>query len=77
MATVQEKTTSKKTPATEQTLDKTEVRDKIVRFDDPTPLPHDAHEDDGAPSLTQQIVMVNVVVLPIICLLYTSDAADE
>ena len=72
MATVQDKLqdkpTREKTSKTAESEIRTDVNESIVRFDDPTPLPHDAHEDDGAPSLTQKIVMVNVVVLPMLAL---------
>lgn len=42
---------------------------KVVRFDDPEALPPQHDHDDGAPSLTQKIVMINVVVLPILAMI--------
>ena len=44
--------------------------EKFVRFDEPHMDSDDHHhEDDGEPSLTEKIVMVNVVVIPMIALL--------
>ena len=54
--------------------------DKFIRFDDPTPLTEDHHDhDDGAPSMAEKILMVNVVVWPLIalCLLYTSPSPRD
>ena len=67
MATVQEKP-QKKLPSNDSSrkVVKNE-REKFVRFDDPEALPEE-HHDDGAPSLAQKIVMLNVVVLPVVAL---------
>ncbi len=45
-----------------------EIREKFVRFDEPEALPPADDHDDGAPSMTQKIVMIHVVVLPILAL---------
>ena len=67
MATVQDQRNSKKNRKSKESLTKARHRDTIVRFDDPTPIHHEPH-DDGAPSLTEKIVMINVVVLPLLAM---------